>query len=435
MKKTIQRRDFLKLSSLAGLGVVAPWLSADGSVSDYEAGGSRTFASYEGPLFVLLNAAGGWDPTLLCDPKGAKNLEEPGDAINRSYLTDDILTAGNIAYAPVGANDAFFQKYYKDLLVINGLDVQTNGHDTGTRHSWSGRLTQDFPSFGAIVAASYGLELPMSYLSFGGYDVTGGIVARTRTGNTNALTSIAYPGRTNPADPEALFHSERATELIRGARSARERDLASSLRLPRIENAQNLLFAARSGAGELKRLQEYLPDPLDNSGNRLFRQAEVAMAAFRSGLSIVANLSVGGFDTHGNHDDAHTGAMERLIEGAGFIMDEAERQGVADRLTLVIGSDFGRTPMYNENAGKDHWSVSSMMMMGPGISGNRVVGATDDGQRPMKVHAGSLKLDEDGIRIEPEHIHAQLRELAGVDDGEYGRMFPVIPSEDMPLLG
>ena len=30
-------------------------------------------APYEGPLFILINAQGGWDPTSLCDPKGRAN--------------------------------------------------------------------------------------------------------------------------------------------------------------------------------------------------------------------------------------------------------------------------------------------------------------------------------------------------------------------------
>ena len=43
----------------------------------------------------------------------------------------------------------------------------------------------------------------------------------------------------------------------------------------------------------------------------------------------------------------------------------------------MMGSDFGRTIRNNdEEMGKDHWQVSSMMLMGHGVSGGRTVGQT-----------------------------------------------------------
>ena len=127
--------------------------------------------------------------------------------------------------------------------------------------------------------------------------------------------------------------------------------------------------------------------------------------------------------------------MQTMMEGIDFVMEEAERQNVADRVVIVAGSDFGRTPMYNENAGKDHWSITSMMMIGPGISGNRVVGATNAAQQPETVDPATMSLDSAGIRIEPEHIHNELRTLAGVSGTDFDALFPVIPSEEMDILG
>ena len=47
-------------------------------------------------------------------------------------------------------------------------------------------------------------------------------------------------------------------------------------------------------------------------------------------------------------------------------------------VVVVVASDFGRT-RYNGDGGKDHWPITSMMMMGAGISGGRVIGQTDRG--------------------------------------------------------
>ena len=57
--------------------------------------------------------------------------------------------------------------------------------------------------------------------------------------------------------------------------------------------------------------------------------------------------------------------MQRLLEGVDFLMEEIERQGLTDKVIVMIGSDFARTPWYNDGNGKDHWSITSMMLMGP----------------------------------------------------------------------
>ncbi|MEE9386179.1 MAG: DUF1501 domain-containing protein [Nannocystaceae bacterium] len=419
----MQRREFFKLAGLAGFSVIP---AAGASF------GQPATRKYNGRFFVLVNAGGGWDPTLLCDPKGRAN-EMDNDPINM-YLTDEILSAGNIRYAPVGGNQAFFDKYYQQLLVLNGVDMKTNGHDSGNRHCWSGSLNEGFPSFGAFIAANEGQTLPMSYLSFGGYDETAGVVARTRSGNVNALQRLAYPDRMNLEDETSTFHSGKAAELILSTRSAREETLLTTQRLPRVRNSMSLLFAGRSGSNELRLLQEYLPENLSQSN--LERQAQLALAAYRAGICVAVNINTGGFDTHGNHDAQHVPRLQTLLEGIDFLWEEAQRQNVADKLVVVMGSDFGRTPGYNDGQGKDHWSIGSYMLMGDGIVGNRVIGATTAGQEPRTIHPGSLSLDDDGIRIDPSHVHAALRELAGVHGSDLATEWPVSPEEKLTgLLG
>ena len=75
----MDRRNFLKLASIAGFGVAAPAIAIGGDPKIY-GGDPQTPLDYDGPFFVNYNAAGGWDPTLLCDPKGASVIDEPGAA-------------------------------------------------------------------------------------------------------------------------------------------------------------------------------------------------------------------------------------------------------------------------------------------------------------------------------------------------------------------
>lgn len=420
----MDRRDFMKAAGLAGLSLTVPL------------GGKKAHAQdmgpYDGTFFVLVNAGGGWDPTSLCDPKGAVNAEDT-DPMNH-YLRDDIGTAGNIRYAPMADNQAFFDKHYSRLMVVNGVDTATNGHDSGSRHTWSGRLAEGFPSLGALMAASLAPVKPLSFISNGGYDLTMGLVAPTRTGNTSSLSRIAFPGRIDPGNADSALYTEQTQSRLQMAARARlERKMAKQ-RLPRLSHALNSLFIARSGENEIRRLTEFMPEDLDNSNNRLRRQAQVALAAYKAGVCAAANLSVGGFDTHGDHDNRQGGALTTFTQGVDFLWDEAERMGVADKMVVVMGSDFGRTPGYNGQNGKDHWSITSMMLMGRGIPGNTVIGTTDDGHRPNTVNPQTLAPDENGIRITPGHVHKALRKLAGLQGSELDRQFPIV-QEDLPLFG
>lgn len=425
MKKT--RRDFLKLAGAAGLAVMAP-LTLRGKARAAEA----TDMPWTGTFFVTVHAGGGWDPTSLCDPKGRAN-EATEDPMNM-YFTGDIGQIGNISYAPVGSNQTFFEKHYRNVLVLNGVDTQTNSHDAGTRHTWCGQLAEGHPSLSAVVAAALGPDRPMAFVTNGGYDITNGEVAATRIGNTGIFQRIAEPHRVDPLYNEREYHLPSAQARIQRFQADRLAAMADKQHLPKVSRAINSLQLARRSDNELQRLTEALPDSLDDSNNPLRRQAQLAMAAAKAGLAISANLTVGGFDTHGNHDDNHIPRLSRLLDGVDFLWDEAERQGVADRLVVMVGSDFGRTPGYNDTNGKDHWSITSVMLMGQGIEGNRVIGKTDERHRPMTVNSQTLAVDDDGIRLEPKHIHRALRKLVKIDDSDVAKRY-FVPGEDLPLLG
>lgn len=75
-----------------------------------------------------------------------------------------------------------------------------------------------------------------------------------------------------------------------------------------------------------------------------------------------------------------------------------------------------------------------MLFMGPGISGGKVVGSTDDGQKANKVNPSTLQPDPNGTRIRCEHIQNALRKLAGVADSSAARKFPIAATEEMPLF-
>ena len=118
--------------------------------------------------------------------------------------------------------------------------------------------------------------------------------------------------------------------------------------------------------------------------------------------------------------------IPEFLAGVDYLANKAEDLKIRDKLVVVIQSEMGRTPNYNKGNGKDHWSVGSIMFMGSGIKGNRLIGATDDKQFLIPVHPRSLATDKDnGIRVRPEHIHAALREFAGIEKHAFSRKFPL----------
>lgn len=403
------RRDFLRLASIAGLTVAGPTAPMIARAS-----GER----FQGPWLVTVHAGGGWDPTLLCDPKGRAS-EAEADPVNR-YFTGDIQEVGPFRLAPLEGNREFFTRWGSQLLVLNGLDAQTNSHDTGTRHVWSGSMTADMPSIGALNAVKVDRRPALAFLSNGGYDVTAGVIAATRLPSVDAINEIAFPTRLDANEAGSVPWNPAIADRLAQARQARlQRQMATTTHshLPRTRDAMELLMAARTGDNEIADLVRFLPEQLADNQNALRRQAQVAMASFRAGLSVSASLTLGGYDTHGNHDASHQPRMQALVSGLNAILEEADRQGIADRIILVVGSDFARTPWYNETNGKDHWSITSMLFLGPGIRGNRVVGATDFRQGALQVDPTTLAtVEQGGLRVTPGHVHQALRRLLQIAD-------------------
>ncbi len=416
----MERRDFLRLASLTGLTVVA------GPAWDLPEADAAP-ANPAKPLCLFVHAGGGWCPQDFCDPKGMLNPEET-DPINKLFSDKEIATSGNIRHAPTDGIRQFFETHYKKLLVVNGIDTQTNSHDSGTRTTWAGTLLENKPALAALVASTFGPELAMSFITNGGYDGTGGLIPVTRMGNLDAIRNIAYPDIIRPGDENsARFRTEATAERIAAARKARYEAKVAGQNLPRIKTAMGALYASRLGNNALRKLTEFLPSGGDIKPG-LAGQGQLAIAAYRAGATLCANLSAGGFDTHGNHDQNQNQALAELFSDVTDVVGQLEDAGVP--YVLVMGSDFGRTPHYNSGNGKDHWSITSMMMMGQGISGNRVVGATTHEVDPELVDPKTLKVSSKGIRITTAHVQKALRKLLGVD-----KKFPMDDIEDMPILG
>ena len=402
---------------------------------------------------MFVQADGGWDPTSFCDPKP----NTPGEPIiNHWAERDEVRQAGNIAYAPFADNEAFFEKYHDRMLVINGVDAQTNSHTVGIVHNWSGRNSEGYPATTALLASG-APDLPVSYVNFGGYSETGGLTRYTRLDNPELLRTIAYPRgvgewRGHGAEPEeSAFVSRADWEAMERQRAATAERLADAGGLLPGEALRLAHYETAFASGErLRGFADAIPpeDELeqpeevtvgqDSYGSNLRRQAQLAVLAFKTGVSVSADLWLGGFDTHARNDVGQGWLLSRLTGGVDFLWEYAETRGVADRLLVVIGSDFGRTNFYNADDGKDHWPIGSFVVMAKNRPWtNRVVGETDGMHFAQRINPRTLRRHDGpgGTIIYPKHVHKALRRYLGIGDSPGARRFPFNNTEDFGFFG
>ena len=421
------RRDFLKYCGLAGLGLALPswphWAHAEAKNDPYP-----------GPYYVVLNASGGWDTTYLMDPKGINE-------INRLYQEGDILTHGAHKFAPTAkhiqggmSNEDFYAAFGDELLVLNGLDYSVNNHSPGARYMATGKLDSlAYPTFAALVAACQGPTCPLAFLTFGNYSATGNLVAMSRIPYLPSLSRIANADAVE-GNAKAPYHDGFALDRIEQALADQNSAGEQSLRLPRLERAENMLYAAQANSKALERVTPHIPKEIPKE--RLAQQAEIALASFKAGVCVSANLTIGQFDSHANNDPDQMKLIPEFLAGIAYLLRRAEELQIREQLVVIIQSEMGRTPTYNSGNGKDHWSIGSIMFIGRGIQGNRVIGATDDKQFQVTIEPTTLALKPDqGIRVRPEHVHAALRELAAISQHPASQRFPLGVPDNERLQG
>jgi len=424
------RRDFLKWCASAGLGLAVPAVFPSFSRAE----GDKELPAYDGPFYVVCNASGGWDTTYMMDPKGV-------EGINRLYADGDILTDGALRFAPTAkhiaegmSNEDFFAKYAKELLVLNGLDYSVNNHSPCSRYMATGHLDSlAYPTFAAIVAACRGPECPLAFLTFGNYSATGNLVPMARVPYIPSLQLLSNADAIHGI-PQHQYHDPFVSNRIQQALAEQRQRHSSQPQLPRQERAGNMLYAAQWNSKALARIAPHIPKDIPK--DPLSQQAEIALASFKAGVCVSANLTIGQFDSHQKNDEDQMKLIPKFLASIDYLLRRAEDLQIREKLVLVIQSEMGRTPSYNSGNGKDHWSIGSIMFLGPGIKGNRVIGATDKGQFTVPIDPKTLALSpENGRRVRPEHIHIALRELAGVAGHAFSERFPYKVKNEEQLVG
>jgi hypothetical protein len=133
----------------------------------------------------------------------------------------------------------------------------------------------------------------------------------------------------------------------------------------------------------------------------------------------------GGWDTHAKHNESLKSLLMPMMDQCfSALLEDLEQRGLLDETLVVWFGEFGRTPRFNANAGRDHWGrVFSLALAGGGIRGGVVHGSSDK-------HAAE---PVDGM-VQPRDLIATLFHCLGipadtvVTDRE-GRSVPVVHGE------
>jgi hypothetical protein len=116
----------------------------------------------------------------------------------------------------------------------------------------------------------------------------------------------------------------------------------------------------------------------DKYGRHQYGQsALLARRLIEAGTRCVT-VNTGYWDHHENIEpglEEHLPPLDRAIWA---LVEDLDDRGMLDDVLIYCAGEFGRTPLINGHAGRDHWAnCFTVMLAGGGIQGGRVVGASE----------------------------------------------------------
>ncbi len=380
---------------------------------------------------VVVFVQGGWDPTFTIDPKiglstidGPELDEDPKNPDDREAI--QTFGASPVAVNPVKRPEvtSFFEAWGAQTAIVNGIWTGSIAHQECAFRMLTGSRRQGSPDLAAIGGYSLGGDTPIPYLALGGTSYVGPLGAYAgRTGQVSQLRTLVDPATTYTPPADFPFRAYPQAVPTADDRDRVEQFLASRSAALRAERGGSPHADARLDAYDesLTRSRDLLADG-PAVAETLFRtrgnfegRIESAVASLVGGVCHTVSLDSGlPWDTHQNNALQHV-YHNQLFGGLGYLMQRLQEESLLDDTVVWVFSEMMRTPKYNDNGGKDHWNVTSGMVLGGGVRGGVTLGATDDyqGARPVAVASGELW--DKGPVLRYDHVAAGILQLLDVD--------------------
>ncbi|MGB0774649.1 MAG: DUF1501 domain-containing protein [Akkermansiaceae bacterium] len=111
--------------------------------------------------------------------------------------------------------------------------------------------------------------------------------------------------------------------------------------------------------------------------NRFSKGVLLARRLAERGVRFI-EVEYGGFDWHADNFGLMEEKIPVLDQAVSALLTDLKLKGMLDDTLVVLGTEFGRSPKINSNAGRNHFPKAfSTFMAGGGIKGGQVYGATD----------------------------------------------------------
>lgn len=383
----INRRDFMKIA-----GCVVPYWGLI-PVSNAQ-------SIYSGKILVDIHAGGGLDASSWFDPREA-------DPTLNDYARNGVpaVVAGNLRVAPMANNGAYAMANFRRMMVINGINSETNSHEDGTRTHASGMLAMAYASMPELYAYAKGSDLPLPWLNSGAYDMSAGLVPATAMPDGNSFRQLISPNAQSGATD---YNKAQDVEKILATRAERlKAQKAAGNLAPRRELLNAQFTNASDSRALLARVNQFLPATFDNA-------AHVGLVAAQAGLTTTISLQTGGFDGHSQITNSYAQSLPRLTTLMDYVFTKAAALGIENRIFMRVYSEFSRSPL-NGGQGKDHYPVGTQLFLEANPAwGNRVFGASGPRHQQLKINPATGAVDPvNGKIIAPRHLHAAVRNYLG----------------------
>lgn len=340
---------------------------------------------------ILLWMSGGPSQMETFDPKPDHENGGPGAAIQTS-----------VPGIEISENLPKLAGEMQELAVIRSMSTKEGDHSRATYFLRTGYLPQGpirYPTMGSFLAKELAREssdLP-PYISINPF---------------RGVSSDAWsPGFLGPAwsplivtgenreEAPAVFEVRnlRSAEAIPESRIAKRLNVLNSLEdrflrnrpdAPGTSHRQAYQSAVRMMSSRSVRafdLDEESASLRESYGRSAFGQGcLLARRLVESGVPFV-EVSLGspdggggaGWDTHAENFSAVSSLCGVLDPAWSTLMRDLRERGMLESTLVVWMGEFGRTPLINESAGRDHWPGSwSAVVGGGGIRGGQVYGST-----------------------------------------------------------
>lgn len=165
------------------------------------------------------------------------------------------------------------------------------------------------------------------------------------------------------------------------------------------------------------------------------QKALLARRLVEAGVSFVLVSGAWGyFDHHGDNvrwkgiEKGLTPLLPRVDRTLYALVNDLETRGMLDDTLVLMMGEFGRSPVINKEAGRDHWTnVMSMVVAGGGLNHGQVIGSTDR-------RGGAIESSP----VRPQDLAATTFRHLGIDLNSHwvnnqGRPIPIVQEGGRPI--